>query len=134
MPVYNAHKLAEKPSADVLIVEGEKAADAAQILFPDLLGSTWHAKAVTKTLWEQLANRHVTIWPDNDEAGESAAQAVVNELRRVGCRSISVVDAKSLAGIDPNHPNGGPLARHIVTSRKITILRPEVIHMIGCSV
>ena len=34
-PLYNLHKLAANPEAVVLVVEGEKAADAAAKLFPD---------------------------------------------------------------------------------------------------
>jgi hypothetical protein len=34
-PLYGLHKLAERPAAKVCVVEGEKAADAAQKLLPD---------------------------------------------------------------------------------------------------
>lgn len=40
-PLYNLHHLAARPSADVIVVEGEKTADAASKLFPDHVATTW---------------------------------------------------------------------------------------------
>jgi hypothetical protein len=39
-PLYGLHKLADKPSANVCVVEGEKSADAAQKLLPDYVTVT----------------------------------------------------------------------------------------------
>jgi putative DNA primase/helicase len=107
IPLYNADKLAANPTARVIICEGEKAADAAQALFTDCVAVTWRggAKAVAKAPWETLAKREVSVWPDHDEAGLAAAQAVVNELRSVGCASITMLDAKALASLDPTNPD-----------------------------
>ena len=108
LPLYNAEKLANSPAAKVIVCEGEKAADAAQALYPDCVAVTWYsgAKAVRKAPWPTLAQREVTIWPDHDDAGSGAAQAVVNELRLVGCASFSVIDANALASLDPTNPDG----------------------------
>ena len=107
IPLYNADKLAANPTAKVIVCEGEKAADAAQELYPDCVAVTWvgGAKAVAKAPWKDLARRKVLVWPDHDEAGSAAAQAVVNELQLVGCDYIAVVDAKALASIDPMYPD-----------------------------
>ena len=40
-PLYGLDRLAAQPAATVLIVEGEKAADAAARLFPDFAAITW---------------------------------------------------------------------------------------------
>jgi hypothetical protein len=81
-PLYRLPQLLSRPDAKVLIVEGEKAADAAQILFPDWVVVTWSggSKAIEKTDWSPLAGRDVAIWPDADIAGYSAALALMHRL------------------------------------------------------
>jgi putative DNA primase/helicase len=108
IPLYGADKLAANPTAKVIVCEGEKAAGAAERLFPDRVATTWYsgAKAVHKAPWGTLARRDVLVWPDHDDAGSKAAQAVVNELRIVGCGSIAVVDTGALAAVDPLNPDG----------------------------
>lgn len=76
-PLYGLDLLAANPSAGVLIVEGEKAADAARTICPGLV-VTWPGggKAVRFADWSPLAGRNVVIWPDRDEPGIDAAQAI----------------------------------------------------------
>ena len=77
--LYNLHLLAEYPDDPVLVVEGEKAADAAAELLPDLVvvTSPFGAKAATKADWSALDGRAVVIWPDNDAAGAGYAKDVL---------------------------------------------------------
>ena len=81
-PLFNLDRLAARPDAPVLVVEGEKTADAAAELLPDfvVVTSPFGAKSAGKADWSVLKGREVTIWPDNDEAGAGYAAAV---LRRV---------------------------------------------------
>ncbi|UTJ49802.1 CHC2 zinc finger domain-containing protein (plasmid) [Atlantibacter subterranea] len=68
-PMYGLDKLASKPDTQVLIVEGEKAADAAQKLFGDrLVVVSWPGggKAVKFVDWSPLQSRKVGLWPDAD--------------------------------------------------------------------
>jgi putative DNA primase/helicase len=108
IPLYRADKLAANPTAKVIVCEGEKAAQEAQRLFPDRVAITWlgGAKAVRKAPWIALARRDVLVWPDHDDAGSKAAQAVVNEVRLIGAASIAVVDVAALAAVDPRNPDG----------------------------
>jgi putative DNA primase/helicase len=108
VPLFNADKLAANPTAKVIVCEGEKAVMAAQHLFPDRVAVTWlgGAKAVHKAPWAALERRDVLLWPDRDDAGSKAAQALVNELRLIGTESIVVVDALALAAVDPRNPDG----------------------------
>jgi putative DNA primase/helicase len=108
IPLYNADKLATNPTANVIICEGEKAADAAQQLFSDRVSITWYsgAKAVGKAPWKALYKREVLIWSDHDEAGSQACRAILNELRLAGCACVAVLDAKAVASIDPLNPDG----------------------------
>jgi hypothetical protein len=77
-PLYRLPELARSPDKPVLIVEGEKAADAAALRFPDHAVITWAGGASTARLshWSPLAGRKVAIWPDNDDQGRKAGQEV----------------------------------------------------------
>lgn len=95
-PLYGLGKLYEHPDRQVLIVEGEKAADAAQRLLGDkLCVVTWMGgvNAVHKTYWKSLAGRSCILWPDNDDPGRLACFAVSEALRALGCK-IKNIDVK----------------------------------------
>jgi hypothetical protein len=85
-----------------IICEGEKAADAASLIFPESIAATSSggAGAAAKTDWTPLAGRLVLIWPDADAAGEKYAREVAAKLKMFDC-SVSIIDAKGLASIDP---------------------------------
>ena len=63
-PLYGIDRLAAQPKAGALVVEGEKTADAAQGLFPDLvvITSPGGCKAAGKADWTHLKGRAVVIW------------------------------------------------------------------------
>ena len=81
-PLFGLEKLAARLEAPVLLVEGEKTAEAAQIHFPDHAAITWSggAKAVAKADLSPLYGRKVTLWPDNDEPGLKAALTLAELL------------------------------------------------------
>ena len=66
----------------MLIVEGEKAADAAGALFPDYVAITWPngGKAAGKADWQPLSGRDVVLWPDADAPGRDAMATVARCL------------------------------------------------------
>lgn len=73
----------------VVVVEGEKTADAARRLLGDRLPVvTWSggSNAVVKTDWSPLAGIKVTIWPDADGPGAKAALTVSNCLVKIGAK------------------------------------------------
>lgn len=74
-PLYGLSKLAAMPDAPILLVEGEKTADAAQVYFPHHAALTWNggSNAVGKADFSPLQGRNIIIWPDNDEPGFAAA-------------------------------------------------------------
>ena len=86
-PLLNLDQLTSRPDAKVLIVEGEKAADAAARLFPSLVVTTWPSgcKAYDKADWSPLRGRRVTLWPDNDDVGRSAVARIAERLMAIGC-------------------------------------------------
>jgi hypothetical protein len=81
-PLYGLPWLKKLPDAPVLLVEGEKTADAAQAYFPDHAVLTWSggANAVAKADLSPLYGRRVVIWPDNDEPGFKAALTLAGLL------------------------------------------------------
>ena len=83
-PLYGLDLLAAQPGAGVVIVEGEKAADAARAICPGMV-VTWPggSKAVRYADWTPLKGRKVLIWPDADEPGLQAAGEVMRALRGI---------------------------------------------------
>lgn len=100
-PLYGLDKLAA--AGGVLVVEGEKCADAARSVLP----ATWSvvtwpsgSRAVHKADWSSLRGRKVVIWPDcdaqRDKAGEllpeakqpgmRAAEEIAATLRKLDCQ------------------------------------------------
>ncbi|TRZ56539.1 MAG: hypothetical protein D4S02_15425, partial [Rhodocyclaceae bacterium] len=67
-PLYGLDRLVAKPDATVLLVEGEKCADAGAALLPEFAVVSWPGggKAVKKADWRPLAGRKVIAWPDAD--------------------------------------------------------------------
>ena len=85
----------------VLITEGEKAADAAAKLLPEMVATTPMngANAPAMTDWSVCAGRHCVIATDLDEPGEKFASKVAELLSDVGAASIRRLDLKRLAVI-----------------------------------
>lgn len=97
-PLYGLDQLAKAPAANVVVVEGEKAADAARTLFPQAVVVTWPggANAVKHADWTPLAGRKVVIWPDADEPGRKAAIEIARALDLLGCE-VRLVDVFGIA-------------------------------------
>lgn len=104
-PLYGLDHLAKRPTDPVLVVEGEKAADAARKLFPQfvVVTSPGGSNGSGKADWTPLTNRVVTIWPDADEAGDRYAADVAATIR-----SLSI--AVSQVSIPKDFPKAWDLA------------------------
>ena len=105
-PLYGLDRLAARPDAPIIICEGEKAADAAGLLFPDFVAVTSQggSKAPGKSDWTPLVGRAVTIWPDQDEAGAGYAAKVADLAKQAGAASVQVVE------VPADWPHGWDLA------------------------
>ena len=81
-PLYRLSDIIARPGAQVLIVEGEKCADAASKVLPEVCVTTWAngAAAVKTNDWEPLRGRDVIIWPDADGPGREAAATLATLL------------------------------------------------------
>ncbi len=82
VPLYNAHLLARRAADPVLVVEGEKTADAAAALFPGHVVVTWQggSKTAARADVSALNGRQVLIWPDNDNPGRDAAKVLAARI------------------------------------------------------
>ena len=92
-PLYGKRQLALKPDAPVLVVEGEKTADAAALLFPSAAVITWPSgcKAIDKADWSPLAGKRCVLWPDADDVGRDAMAKLAIRLLKVGADQVRIV-------------------------------------------
>ena len=92
-PLYRLRALASRPDAPVLLVEGEKAADAGQRQFLEHVVTTWPggAQGLGSVDLRPLIGRDVTIWPDNDPTGRDAAEKLAALLLEIGAASVEIV-------------------------------------------
>ncbi len=110
-PLFNLFKLASNPTMPVIVVEGEKAAEAVEKIYDGKVVATTSpggAQAAAKADWSPLNGRQVLIWPDADEPGARYANAVVETLVGLGC-DISILDAMELAKITPDGGKREPI-------------------------
>lgn len=83
----------------VLVVEGEKCADAAR----GLLGDAWNViswpgggNAVSKADWRPLAGCHVTIWPDADAQLNKARTELLPVKKQPGIKAAEAIARRLL--------------------------------------
>jgi hypothetical protein len=110
-PPYRLAEIRAISDRDCLvIVEGEKTADAAVRCGLVATMSAGRAEAASKTDWallEPASWRRIVILPDNDDAGERYADDVARQLWAAGARDIRIV---RLVDYATELPPGGDLA------------------------
>ena len=81
-----------------MVCEGEKSADAAAVLFPNMAttASSGGANAAAKTDWSPLQGRRVLIWPDHDGPGQRYAASVTKLLKAVGAIEVHTLNPAAL--------------------------------------
>lgn len=100
-PLYLLPELrAADPADPVIIVEGEKCADALHKLGLVAITSG-SATSDSGADWRPLAGRHCVLWPDNNKPGMDYGARVAARLRTLGC-TVETID------VDPLQlPDGG---------------------------
>lgn len=89
-PLYGLDALGDNP---VLVVEGEKSADAAKKIVQDSYDVvTWPngTNSVSKVDWSPLFGKEVVIWPDADEPGVKAAYSIASLLSQK-CVDVKII-------------------------------------------
>jgi hypothetical protein len=94
-PLYRLPELLAGKNKPVLLVEGEKCADAAARVLNRYAATTWPggAKATKDVELGPLRGRKVVIWPDADPPGRKAAAEIADRLRSTA-REIRVVEVQ----------------------------------------
>ena len=126
-PLYGLEQLKEKPDAKVLIVEGEKTAEAARTLLSDYAVITWSGGcgAVNKTDWSVLKDKDITIWPDNDKPGFNAAIKIADILktqsdqRQENIHAVEGINKVKIVGLPPTLPHKWDLANKLLDGMNV---------------
>lgn len=92
-PLYRLPDVLAQPSRPVLVVEGEKTADAARHIISDHTAITWPHGSSAAALcdWSPLKGRDVVLWPDADDPGQKAMREIGAILREVDAARIRLV-------------------------------------------
>lgn len=126
--LYGLQDLAKFPDKPVLLVEGEKTADAAAQHFPDWVVATWPggSNAIAKVNTRPLNGRDIVLWPDNDEPGRKTVAAWQLRLADAGALSFKAVDPSEI-GVDTWDladvaPDGVDIARLLASAEPIDLI------------
>jgi hypothetical protein len=92
-PLYRLQELEARSADPVLIVEGEKAADAAAAISGPYVVCTWPGggQAVNRANWKPVHGRKVLLWPDADDAGIQTMQRLAAMLAE-RCPEVKIID------------------------------------------
>lgn len=117
-PLFQLDRLTNEADKPVVMVEGEKAAVAAQKLFPQCVATTWPGGAASMGHADisVLAGREVYLVPDCDAPGRTAMAWMANHLND-SARSVVMVDpARLIDGL----PSGWDLADALAEQRDVS--------------
>ena len=106
-PLYGLDLLADRPKAWVVIVEGEKSADAARLMIPNavVVSAPGGAQALRHADWRVLIGRPgVILWPDDDpppkketlDNGPKAFTKLAAYLANLGIEQIKLIDPSGM--------------------------------------
>ena len=92
-PLYGLDRISADKDAPVIVVEGEKAADAVENLVPGYIGVTspGGSKAARQADWGPLADRQVVVWPDADDPGRDYAASAARALAGIAAAPVMIV-------------------------------------------
>lgn len=125
LPFYGSEKATRWPSdVPVVIVEGEKSADALASLYPACVGTVTGAGGTpSKESLEVLRGRSVVLWPDADGPGKAHMERIAKALQGVASavRIFQWTDA----------PEGGDAADHQIVKKGLPAARSEIEGLIG---
>lgn len=133
-PLYGLAQLAAKDaSKKVIVVEGEKAAEALLERRPGNTILTWSggSRAWQKSDWTPIFGREVILWPDNDEAGREAMRGIAELLHSHGCVVHILGTAEELLEVEGGDCADIPTEKRFAVLAKLledaTVLRPDTI-------
>lgn len=126
-PIYGLEKLSSSDSP-ILIVEGEKTADAASKIFKGHIVISWlgGAKAASRVNWTCLKDREVYIWPDNDRAGIECGKLIMHKVGNISgsYRNIFMIDTTKL-GLPVKWDLADPIPETLKNFSPLDVLKNE---------
>jgi hypothetical protein len=134
LPLFNLPEIVANPERLVVLTEGEKACEAAQIIFGDTAIATTAPMGATsfhRADVSPLAGRIVIVWRDNDTSGEKHLAAAVKALSGIA-RELLIVDVPNLVTIDggsrgvTHNPDGWDAADALIEWADPVALRAKV--------
>ncbi len=114
---YNLNLILSEPKKEILIVEGEKSAEAARKQVQDyFIVTTWAggSNSWNKTDWQVLTNRSVLLWPDQDlkidvktnkllsysnQPGPKSMTDLARHLTKI-CKEVKLINVENSSPID----------------------------------
>ena len=86
-PLFDLPDILEFTSRPVVVVEGEKCAEAAARVFPDYVVTTWAGgtNAWRESDWDPIVGRVVLLVADADKPGHKAMCKIAKHLESMGC-------------------------------------------------
>lgn len=132
-PLYRLPKLLANETAVVIVVEGEKAADAAQALLREAAVTTWAggAQAWSRADWQPIRGRRVILWPDADSPGIATMDSLRNHLlEQAGAASVAVVDLPP--GLPPKWDAADVEPAHLGRDFALRLLAGQATAPVGC--
>ena len=84
-PMYGLDRLAALPDLPVLLVEGEKCADAGASVLNDVVVASWPGggEGVERVDFSPLKGRYVLLWPDSDQACVKGMLKIYDMIREL---------------------------------------------------
>jgi len=124
-PLYQLDMITAHPEMPVIVVEGEKAAVAAQKLFPGHIATTWPggASSTGSADWKPIAGRSIILIPDCDMPGRKAMEWIRTRLDWIGKEfpsrrsSVRIFDPHTK---EPTLPDGWDMADAIKEGRDVS--------------
>ncbi len=106
--LYLLPEIKERAGAPVLILEGEKKADAATRLLTSWVSTSAAGGAASagQSDWSPLRGRDAAVWPDADEPGATFAQTVAKLAIEAGASRVRILKVQALEAL-----RGSPLPK-----------------------
>jgi len=122
-PLYGLDLLTTNADKTLLITEGEKAADAARLLLPEMICLTWPggSQAISKADFEPIRGSKVILWPDNDNAGQDCMEKLATVLLKLQCK-VSIINLRALGDKWPSKADAADAIKNGVTASKLKVL------------
>jgi len=131
-PLYGLDRLAKNPGMQVMIVEGEKCADAGQSVLSNAVVISWigGAKAIDTIDFTPLAGRKIILWPDNDSPGIQAMISVWKKIKSTAAGVMAVnIPVDKASGWDiADAIDEGMSERQLKDFIKLNLIKPEALN------